>query len=253
MSTNGESFRASKHASKQVSLHGSCIQIDLTLLLSRFRFPESKDLIPSTKRKKDSKVSGGFLKKSKLAEYSEKIDTNYNSYKSFRNQVLSKWDERTKTAKDTKNPAANLNILTKIENSLLGKNEMVRKSQLYRGDYDIYGVEKPQTAEGEHVDIELPEIFDDSEFYHQLLRELIEYKSNIDDKQSEITQKFIELQKVRNKMKKKVDTRASKGRKIRFVVHNKLVNFLPPRDSSEYTDEAKTELYNSLFGMANQL
>lgn len=127
---------------------------------------------------------------------------------------------------------------------------MVRKTQLYRGDYKIYGVEQQQDEPS--ADVHMPEIFDDSEFYHQLLRELIEYKTSTDENQSEITQKFIELQKVRNKMKKKVDTRASKGRKIRYVVHNKLVNFMPQRDTSNYTDEAKDELYSSLFGSANQ-
>ena len=152
-----------------------------------------------------------------------------------------------------KNPAANLNIVTKIENALLRKKEIVSKTQIYRGDFEIYGVVRPQPQDdGTITDLQLPEIFDDSEFYHQLLRELIEYKSNTDDNQSEITQKFLELQKVRSKMKKRVDTRASKGRKTRYVVHNKLVNFMPPKDTSDWTNEAKTELYNSLFGMANQ-
>jgi protein AATF/BFR2 len=220
------------------------------LIISLFSFPESKDVLKPVKRKKDP--NGCFIKKSKLAEYSDKIEENFNSYTNFRNQVLQKWHDRTKTAKDTKNPAANLNIITKIENALLNKNELVRKSQLYRGDYDIYGVDKPEPSDETQNEMQIPEIFDDSEFYHQLLRELIEYKSNTDENQSEITKKFIELQKVRSKMKKKVDTRASKGRKIRYVVHNKLVNFMPPTDTSEMTDEAKNELYNSLFGMANE-
>lgn len=216
-----------------------------------FSLPESHDVLKPVKRKKDQ--NGCVVKRSKLAEYSDLIGTNYSSYTSFRNTVLLKWHERTKTAKDSKNPTANLNIITKIENSLLSKSEMIRKSQLYRGDYEIYGVEKPEEADDEpQNEMQIPEIFDDSEFYHQLLRELIEYKSNTDENQSEITKKFIELQKVRSKMKKKVDTRASKGRKIRYVVHNKLVNFMPPKDVSEMTDEAKNELYNSLFGMANE-
>lgn len=210
-----------------------------------FRFPESKDVFTSVKRKKNQNGSGGFLKKSKLAEFSDQIEENHNNYTNYRNQVLQKWHERTKSVKDAKNPAANLNIMAKIENSLLGKSEIIRKSQIYRGDYEVYGVEK---TDG---DVQLPEIFDDSEFYHQLLRELIEYKSNIDVNQAEITQKFIELQKVRGKMKKRVDTRASKGRKIRYVVHNKLVNFMPANDTSEYTEEARAELFSSLFGMAN--
>lgn len=181
-----------------------------------------------------------------MAEYSVKIEENHKNYTNFRNQVLQKWNDRTKSVKDTKNPVANLSIITKIENSLLGKNETIRKTQIYRGDFDIFGVEKSAG------DVQMPEIFDDSEFYHQLLRELIEYKSNVDENQAEITQKFIELQKVRSKMKKKVDTRASKGRKIRYVVHNKLVNFMPPNDTGTYTDEARDELFNSIFGMANQ-
>lgn len=86
-----------------------------------------------------------------------------------------------------------------------------------------------------------------------MLRELIEYKTNTADNPTEITKKFIELQKVRSKMKKKVDTRASKGRKIRYVVHNKIVNFMAPRDNQEWTDESKSELYSSLFGQANQM
>lgn len=221
--------------------------------ISHFRFPESKGVLASTKRKGGENGSSGVLKRSKLAEYSDKIEGNNGAYTNYRNQVLQKWHDRTKGIKDTKNPAANLNIMTKIENALLGKNETIRKTQIYRGDYNIYGVEKPEeNDDGTSVDVQLPEIFDDSEFYHQLLRELIEYKSNTDDNQSEITQKFIELQKVRSRMKKKVDTRASKGRKIRYVVHNKLVNYMPQKDTSEYTEEAKSELYSSLFGMANQ-
>lgn len=148
-----------------------------------------------------------------------------------------------------------MNILTKIENALLSKNEMIRKTQVYRGDFNIYGIDNPKEtveSDGTHKEVQLPEIFDDSEFYHQMLRELIEYKTNTGENQSEITQKFIELQKVRSRMKKNVDTRASKGRKIRYIVHNKLVNFMPPKDTSEWTYEAKTELFTSLFGLANK-
>lgn len=221
--------------------------------MNYFRFPESKEVFKGTKRKSEPETQGGFIKKSKLAMYSDEIEEKFIAYNGYRDQSLQKWHERTKTAKDLKNPAANLNIVTKIENALLRKSEIVRKTQIYRGDYEIYGVGQPEpNDDGTLNEITLPEIFDDSEFYHQLLRELIEYKSNIDENQAEITQKFIELQKVRSRMKKKVDTRASKGRKIRYIVHNKLVNFMPPKDSSDLSDEAKTELYQSLFGMANQ-
>lgn len=218
---------------------------------THFRFPETKTLLAKRKIRKNG--SGGLIKKSKLAVYADQLEENYNAYTNYRNPVLQKWNERTKTAKDLKNPAANLDIVTKIDNALLRKKDLIQKTQTYRGDFEICGVEMPEPdANGVVADQVLPEIFDDSEFYHQLLRELIEYKSNVDENQAEITQKFIELQKVRSRMKKKVDTRASKGRKIRYIVHNKLVNFMPPRDDSEWTDEAKNELFSSLFGMLNQ-
>lgn len=187
-----------------------------------------------------------LLKNPKLSEFEEKIEENYQLYQPYRNSVIQKWHDRTKNVKNDKNTLSNLSILTKIENSLLNKGELIKKTQIYRGDYEIYGIDKPQTEDQEEIVI--PEIFDDSEFYHELLRELIEYKTNTSENPTEINKKFAELQKMRSKMKKKVDTRASKGRKIRYVVHNKLVNFMAPRNSSEWTEDSKTELFNSLFG-----
>lgn len=187
-----------------------------------------------------------LLKNPKLSEFEDNIEESYQLYQPYRNSVIQKWHDRTKNVKNDKNTLSNLSIITKIENSLLNKSELIKKTQIYRGDYEIYGIDKPQTENQDETVV--PEIFDDSEFYHELLRELIEYKTNTSENPTEINKKFAELQKMRSKMKKKVDTRASKGRKIRYVVHNKLVNFMAPRNSSEWTEESKTELFNSLFG-----
>lgn len=209
-------------------------------------FSETKDL--NLKRKSKSKQGHLIMKRSKLAEYADLIDENFNTYSNFHTKTLQKWHERTKSVKEMKGSLGNIDIMTKIQNAMLKKDEMIRKTQLYRGGYHLFGSEDVK-KDGEFYS---PEIFDDSEFYHQQLRELIEYKSGLDENQAEIAQKLIELQKVRGKMKKRVDTRASKGRKIRYIVHNKLVNFMAPRDGSTMSDEARTELYNSLFGAANE-
>lgn len=101
---------------------------------------------------------------------------------------------------------------------------MIRKTQLYRGGYRLFdeptaaqrtGEDETAEENGAPDQIYDGEIYDDSDFYHALLRELIEYKSNTADNPQEIGAKLAELQKLRNKMKKQVDTRASKGRKIR--------------------------------------
>lgn len=49
-------------------------------------------------------------------------------------------------------------------------------------------------------------------------------------------------------MKRKVDTRSTKGRKLRYTVHTKLVNFMAPNDQSMWSEEAKQDLRSSLFG-----
>uniref|UniRef100_A0A1B0GQ47 Apoptosis-antagonizing transcription factor C-terminal domain-containing protein n=1 Tax=Phlebotomus papatasi TaxID=29031 RepID=A0A1B0GQ47_PHLPP len=78
-----------------------------------------------------------------------------------------------------------------------------------------------------------------------ILSELIEAKSsqNLDGVTSSTLQK-----KARNSTKKIVDTKASKGRRIRYVVHKKMVNFMAPNPYSSWTDEAKDELFSSIFG-----
>lgn len=52
-------------------------------------------------------------------------------------------------------------------------------------------------------------------------------------------------------MKKKVDTRATKGRKIRYSVHNKLVSFMAPVPYSTWDDKVEQDLFRSLFGQAS--
>ncbi len=49
-------------------------------------------------------------------------------------------------------------------------------------------------------------------------------------------------------MKKEVDRKASKNRKIRYVVHDKLVNFMTPTDNLSNIFEGKDSILTSLFG-----
>merc|ERR1712096_470022 len=76
-------------------------------------------------------------------------------------------------------------------------------------------------------------MFDDSDFYHHLLRELIEKKTAASSDSAEVGRQWLQIQKLRSKLKKKVDTRASKGRKVRYDIHTKLVNFMAPVSQPE--------------------
>ena len=97
-----------------------------------------------------------------------------------------------------------------------------------------------------------PEVFDDDDFYHNLLRELIEGKAGSSEGQKD---HWLQIQKLRAKAnRKRVDTRASKGRKIRYDIHAKLVNFMAPVRNNrpgQISEEARNELFASLFKSRN--
>ncbi|KAJ8717099.1 hypothetical protein PYW08_005498 [Mythimna loreyi] len=205
-------------------------------------------------------------KKRKLEEYETDISTSHKAFKSFRDSSIQKWNEKTRlaTAANVKNAPTNT-VLQQISYILSDKEKLVRRTQLKRSEYDIIGYKKDISKEEESRDPEgseinpvsrdrkdndeyIPEIFDDSDFYHQLLRELIECKSADISDPVQLSRQWIALQQMRSKMKRKVDTKATKGRKIKYVVHNQLVNFMAPEKSVQWTDESKNELYSSLFG-----
>ena len=136
--------------------------------------------------------------------------------------------------------------MKQIDHILSDKSRLVKRTKLQRNAYDIIGLDKNDDSEDQ--DAYNDEIFDDDDFYHQLLRELIERKTSSLTDPIALGQQWLQLQKVRAKAKNKVDTKASKGRKTRYDIHSKLVNFMAPTyPKSTLTEEAKTELFASLF------
>lgn len=138
---------------------------------------------------------------------------------------------------------------------------MVKRTQLKRGHYEIIG-KQIEDEDVDKIDSELVEkrkkeiydceIFDDSDFYHQLLRELVNSlgASNL-NQTSKVNPRWLKLMKERFKSNKYVDTKATKSRKIRYKVHNELVNFMAPMAHlSSYDDEQVNNLVKSVFGKA---
>ncbi|XP_017771666.1 PREDICTED: protein AATF-like [Nicrophorus vespilloides] len=237
---------------KLLDLHKVCIA----------KFPESKKVlkgkveeivsdeeIPSDtedeKEESEEEVDEPLKKKQKLTPVKDMVDV-FEKYKPYRNNVIQKWNEKTNIVV-AKN-AGTQSVLKQIEHNLSDREKLIKRTQVKRTDYRILGKEIPENEEGQIKDSEDANIFDDNDFYHQLLRELIEVKSADLTDPVQLGRQWIQLQNLRSKMKKKVDTRATKGRKIRYTIHTKMVNFMAPIDEHEWTDEAKTELYNSLFG-----
>ncbi|KAF9887001.1 rRNA-processing protein bfr2 [Aspergillus nanangensis] len=113
-------------------------------------------------------------------------------------------------------------------------------------------------ARKEDEDTDEP-IYDDTIFYQTLLRELVEQRmSSSDALTNGVDALNIQLPSrlnvhpvtgMRNdKVKREIDTRASKGRKMRFEVHEKLQNFMAPEDRGRWTNHAREEFFASLLG-----
>ncbi|KAL2012435.1 hypothetical protein VTN00DRAFT_5153 [Thermoascus crustaceus] len=111
-------------------------------------------------------------------------------------------------------------------------------------------------------------IYDDTLFYQSLLRDLVEQRmSSSDAITNGVDALHIQLPTStasasgrtgstihpvtgmrKDKVKRAVDTKASKGRKMRYNVHEKLQNFMAPEDRGTWTSRAREEFFASLLG-----
>lgn len=98
-------------------------------------------------------------------------------------------------------------------------------------------------------------IYDDATFYQSLLRDLVEQRmSSSDAVTNGLDSLHLQLPTHhttgmrKDKVRKDVDTKASKGRKMRYNVHEKLQNFMAPEDRGSWTGRARDEFFASLLG-----
>jgi len=181
--------------------------------------------------------------KRKLEDMSDWLEEEFDQGDTRRRERIGMWSDRTQKLGNMAN--MNTPTLEQIDQIVSNMPRLVKRTKIARVECNILGEEEVDT-EGQQED---SNIFDDSDFYHHMLRELIEKKTSSPSESGEVGKHWLQIQKLRSKLKKKVDTRASKGRKVRYDIHTKLVNFMAPvRLNDQLTDSARQELFSSLFG-----
>nr|XP_004664598.2 protein AATF [Jaculus jaculus] len=211
-------------------------------------------------------------RKLEMEDYPSFMAKRFADFTVYRNRTLQKWHDKTKLASGKLGKgfgAFERSILTQIDHILMDKERLLRRTQTKRSVYRVLGKPEPapqpvpESLPEREIVPEVPanahlkdldeEIFDDDDFYHQLLRELIERKTSSLDPNDQVAmgRQWLAIQKLRSKIRKKVDRKASKGRKLRFHVLSKLLSFMAPIDHTTMNDDARTELYRSLFGQLN--
>lgn len=196
---------------KLTNLFSSLVQLQHSLCS---QFSELKAAMKSSTQKRPASFESEQPPFKRMASH---MNSHFQEFKEYRNSVLLKWDDRTKlltpgAGAKKKSLTDDYDILKKIDNTLANKSALLEKSRTLKNGAPSEGVAGSLDAPGA---VPNPEIYDDADFYHQQLRELIEYKANTASNLSEVTKQYVELQQLRQRMKKKVDTRASKGRKLR--------------------------------------
>ncbi|GMI83599.1 hypothetical protein like AT5G61330 [Hibiscus trionum] len=171
----------------------------------------------------------------------------------FRDKAVDKWQRKTEVttgaaAIKNKLQAFNQNISEQVAAYMRDPTRMIKQMQQRRSTIGIFGdvTESNSNANGEEAHPEGdPELLDDSEFYQQLLKEFFEA---VDPTSSETA--FYALKRLQTKKRKIVDRRASKSRKIRYHVHEKIVNFMAPEPMK--LPPMAPKLFENLFGLKTQ-
>lgn len=146
----------------------------------------------------------------------EKISYICISYHPHLVQTLNKWSSKIQAVAPSVLLPSNRNAFSRmgqpiksapqlIDETLADHSKVLARTRIYRGKGSRLG--DGTTDKDGSRDKEDAELFDDTDFYHQLLRDIIDGRGNgMDD--------WMSVQKEK-KAKKKVDTKASKGRKLR--------------------------------------
>ncbi|KAM6921206.1 protein AATF [Xenentodon cancila] len=239
-----------------------------TVATGKLQAQEADEVVTSDGNEEDKRGaqdSGATKRKREVAEYPGIMAKRFAAFEPYCSTVLQKWHDKTKLTIGKSSKGFGVferNILSQVEQVLMDNERLVQRTQTRRSEYEILGKKEVSSvhAEGEadgrrlkantHLKDVDEDIFDDDDFYHQLLRELIECKTSATSSNNQVAmgRQWLAIQKLRSKIKKKVDTKASKGRKVRFHIHSKLVNYMAPIDCMSMSDEACDELYRSLFG-----
>ena len=145
-------------------------------------------------------------------------------------------------------------ILSSVDNNM---NTLLKKTQKYNIDNNQLLGRKRLSAEEYEYD---KEIFNDTDFYNFLLKEFLlnnekeidenNYEEKIDENglvegRYDLTMRYILNRNT--KIKKNVDTKATKNRKIRYDKHEEIINFMVPENNDKEIN-GRNIIINSLFG-----
>ncbi|KAI1175624.1 apoptosis-antagonizing transcription factor [Nemania sp. FL0916] len=162
-----------------------------------------------------------------------------------RKQVLEKWSRDVKKTSITANSShkftnnAEKPIISMLSDELDAPERLIKRTRTPRSCAPYQAAQKINEDES---------IYDDADFYQLLLKELVDHRSG-DGSGTGLQAATIRYAAAKEaKAKRHVDTKASKGRKMRFAPIPKLQNFMAPEDRRSWEQNAIDLFFGTLFG-----
>lgn len=170
-----------------------------------------------------------------------------------RRLLLTRWSNKIAAAPESRNApgaklqlrAMNQGVVEQLDHALAGDGmaRLVERTRVWRPtDTQRLGVAPRATTDARSVqDVD---VFDDSDFYAQLLRDLVDNAGLVQTGTSAYAHDALQARK----RKRPVDVRASKGRRIRYEVIEKVQNFMPPIPRTTWSEDQAQRLFARLAG-----
>jgi len=172
---------------------------------------------------------------SELATESAQLDE---KLRKKRESVLTKWSRKVELSSG-RNALQSSNLRSLGQSSALQVNtvlndmpRLIKRTQVDRSSYNL-----PEDSQF---------LFDDTDFYRLLLKDLVDRR--MADGASGTAQ-GIKWKAAVTKQKKKVDSKASKGRKLKYTIMEKIQGFDAPRHVYSWSDKQAEDLYSGLLGV----
>lgn len=177
----------------------------------------------------------------------------------YEHSTISKWSDKVSSASSAlgnQNKFKALgpqNTLRQIE-SILSQDmdRLVERSRIRRGPsgkiVKVVGRDGAHEPVAGEKDVSA-EVFDDTDFYQALLRDVVDIGHGSVSAGGPAS--YANFNNVSRKKAAGVDPKASKGRKLRYHVHEKLQNFMAPIPTISWEKEQIDELFKGLLGGRN--
>lgn len=168
----------------------------------------------------------------------------------YRDAILEKWSRKIQSSsgaaalQNSKFRSLHQTAAVQVNSVLADMDRLVKRTRTNRSNYTPLGQTEDKASS---VDAEENEhIFDDTDFYRLQLKDLVDRRM-ADSANTDVS--GIKWAVTKAKVKKNIDTKASKGRKLRYQVQEKIQGFDAPRPGAfSWSDEKTDELFSSLFG-----